>query len=314
MTAGTDRDGMCPQGRAGRGTTVVPPAAAGVVGPRRSTAGLPVKGARCARVTRDGLRPPLTASLAGRAVDAVGGGMKRPATPAGPARPPRDANSRRPDMPDDQQDQQDQRPAGRGWRDRAACRDTDPELFYPAAESGPTRHAQVAAAKAVCARCPVRTECLTEALARIPYGIAGGLTEHERRRLRQTDHAPTAQARTGSDTAAAGEAGEVWVDGPRPGWTTAQRAGTGRALLAAGRPARQVARACGVSTRTAERWAATSTSTSTTASRSSSTTAAGTATGSAGVGEGSRGGHRAPLGPPTPAPRQGHEQQKGHRA
>ena len=63
-------------------------------------------------------------------------------------------------------------------------------LFFPAAESGPARDAQVAAAKAVCARCPVRAECLAEALARIPYGIAGGLTEHERRRLRT--HAPHA--------------------------------------------------------------------------------------------------------------------------
>lgn len=215
-------------------------------------------------------------------------------------------------MRNHEQDQHDQRPAGRGWRDRAACRDTDPELFFPTAESGPAHDAQVAEAKAVCAGCSVHAECLVEALARIPYGIAGGLTEHERRRLRQTDHAPTAQASTGSDTVAAGEAGEVWVDGPRQGWTTAQRAGTGRALLAVGRPAGQVARACGVSTRTAERWAATPTSSTTTST--STPTAVGTAIGSAGVGEGSRGGHRAPLGPPTSAPRQGHEQQKGHRA
>ncbi len=87
MTAGTDRDGVCPLGRAGRGTAVVPPVAAGLVGPRRSAAGLPFKGARCARVARDGLRPPLIASLAGRAVDAVSGGVKRPAAPTGPARP-----------------------------------------------------------------------------------------------------------------------------------------------------------------------------------------------------------------------------------
>ncbi len=49
MTAGTDRDGVCPQGRAGRGTTVVAPGAAGVVGPRRSTAGLTPHGAPGAR-------------------------------------------------------------------------------------------------------------------------------------------------------------------------------------------------------------------------------------------------------------------------
>jgi hypothetical protein len=77
-------------------------------------------------------------------------------------------------------------PAGRAWRDRAACRDVDPERFFPAAEDGPGLRAQVAAAKAICARCPVRAECLAEALARIPFGIAGGLTEHERRQLRRT--------------------------------------------------------------------------------------------------------------------------------
>jgi transcription factor WhiB len=63
-----------------------------------------------------------------------------------------------------------------GWRARAACREIDnPELFFPTAESGPARTAQVAAAKAVCARCPVRQACLDEALRRIPYGICGGV-------------------------------------------------------------------------------------------------------------------------------------------
>lgn len=73
----------------------------------------------------------------------------------------------------------------RDWRSRAACLDVDPELFFPAAEAGPVYDVQVAAAKAVCHRCPVRAECLAEALARIPYGIAGGLTEDERRALRR---------------------------------------------------------------------------------------------------------------------------------
>ena len=70
------------------------------------------------------------------------------------------------------------------FRHRAACRDSDPELFYPAAEYGPEHDAQVSAAKAVCARCPVRVECLTWALGALAYGIAGGLTEHERHQLR----------------------------------------------------------------------------------------------------------------------------------
>lgn len=73
----------------------------------------------------------------------------------------------------------------RDWRSRAACLDVDPELFFPVATDGPVYDAQVTAAKAVCARCPVVAECLAEALARIPDGIAGGLTEVERRALRR---------------------------------------------------------------------------------------------------------------------------------
>ena len=55
--------------------------------------------------------------------------------------------------------------SGGGWRERAACRSVDPELFFPAAEAGPVYAAQVAAAKRVCAGCPVRAACLAEALA-----------------------------------------------------------------------------------------------------------------------------------------------------
>ena len=124
------------------------------------------------------------------------------------------------------------RRAQKRWRERAACRDVQPETFFPAAEAGPVRDAQVAAAKAVCARCPVRAECLTEALLRIPHGIAGGLTEHERRRLRR-DH-----PRTG---AAVRVVDEVLADGPPPGMTAQERAGVGRMLLAGGRSPRQVA-------------------------------------------------------------------------
>lgn len=69
------------------------------------------------------------------------------------------------------------------WPARAACRDEDPELFFPVSEMGPGAR-QVARAKAVCASCPVRTECLAYALdAGLDNGIFGGMTEQERRSL-----------------------------------------------------------------------------------------------------------------------------------
>lgn len=71
----------------------------------------------------------------------------------------------------------------RQWRDLAACRDSDPELFFPIG-TGPLAVSQIAAAKAVCARCPVRQPCLAFALDALPQGIAGGLTPAQRRRLR----------------------------------------------------------------------------------------------------------------------------------
>jgi hypothetical protein len=127
-----------------------------------------------------------------------------------------------------------------GWRSRAACRGVDPEVFFPTAERGPVYDAQVSVAKAVCVGCPVREACLTEALARIPYGIAGGLTAEERRgRGRRRNEAGPAA---------------VLEEGLRPGADPAQVAAAGRVLLAAGRPVREVALRCGVTERTVTRW------------------------------------------------------------
>jgi WhiB family transcriptional regulator, redox-sensing transcriptional regulator len=73
------------------------------------------------------------------------------------------------------------------WWSLAACRHVDPDLFFPISATGPAR-AQVAGAKAVCARCPVRRDCLRYALAAGPVqGIWGGLSEDERRLLRQRE-------------------------------------------------------------------------------------------------------------------------------
>jgi len=74
-------------------------------------------------------------------------------------------------------------PAADDWRHRAACRDEDPELFFPIGTDGPAL-AQVEQAKAVCRRCPVQADCLQWALdAREQYGIWGGTTPEERAAL-----------------------------------------------------------------------------------------------------------------------------------
>lgn len=75
------------------------------------------------------------------------------------------------------------RPALDTWHTRAACLGTDTELFFhPDGERGPARAAREAKAKAMCAVCPVRVDCLRYALARQePHGVFGGLSEAERK-------------------------------------------------------------------------------------------------------------------------------------
>jgi WhiB family transcriptional regulator, redox-sensing transcriptional regulator len=93
------------------------------------------------------------------------------------------------------------------WWSLAACQGADPELFFPASGKNPVR-AQLAAAKAVCAGCPVQAECLQYALATGPvHGIWGGLTEEERRRRRQRE----AKARTRASHRAGGSPGAPWA-------------------------------------------------------------------------------------------------------
>jgi WhiB family redox-sensing transcriptional regulator len=71
------------------------------------------------------------------------------------------------------------------WADRAACTDTDPELFFsPDGERGQARVRREQRAKAVCARCDVRAECLTYAVdTKQRDGVWGGLDEEQRRPL-----------------------------------------------------------------------------------------------------------------------------------
>jgi WhiB family redox-sensing transcriptional regulator len=71
------------------------------------------------------------------------------------------------------------------WRERSACRDTDPALFFPIGTTGIALE-QIAAAKAVCRDCDVRAACLEFALAtNQESGIWGGTSEEERRKLRK---------------------------------------------------------------------------------------------------------------------------------
>jgi WhiB family redox-sensing transcriptional regulator len=66
------------------------------------------------------------------------------------------------------------------WRARASCRGLDPVLFFPEDDEGPGAER----AQEVCATCPVREQCLQSALAnKEGYGIWGGTTPRERRRL-----------------------------------------------------------------------------------------------------------------------------------
>lgn len=82
------------------------------------------------------------------------------------------------------------------WRHAAACAGTDPDIFYPVPETPPGRRpAQpkpdyYEQARAICAKCPVRDQCLTEAMAEESgnaagnrHGMRGGLSPSERYRL-----------------------------------------------------------------------------------------------------------------------------------
>lgn len=78
------------------------------------------------------------------------------------------------------------------WQERALCAQTDPEAFFPE-KGGSTREA-----KRICTRCEVKSECLEFALAHDErFGIWGGLSERERRKVKR-------EAREAARLAAAG--------------------------------------------------------------------------------------------------------------
>jgi len=152
------------------------------------------------------------------------------------------------------------------WWFEGLCAQTDPELFFP--EKG----GSVREAKAVCAGCPVRGDCLEYALAHGErYGVWGGTSEHERRRLQlhagsaasgSTAPQPAApQPDPATTVAVAGEVDEVVVARLMAGHpvTAPSRAEVAQAAIGlhrAGVGARQVAAQLGVNTRQVERWVA----------------------------------------------------------
>lgn len=73
------------------------------------------------------------------------------------------------------------------WREQALCAQTDPEEFFPEKGGSPRR------AKRICQGCEVKTACLDYAMEHhIGWGVWGGLTEKERKRLATARRATTA--------------------------------------------------------------------------------------------------------------------------
>lgn len=138
---------------------------------------------------------------------------------------------------------------GRGeeldWRARAACRDVDPELFFPTAAAGLALAAEEGRALTVCAGCPVLAACRTWAIAEQPHGVAGGLTEDERRRARRA--APRSRRV---------ERRPAVMPVPSPRTDRAPVIAAGCAALSAGTDRGDVAHTLGVTRRTVDRWAA----------------------------------------------------------
>lgn len=82
------------------------------------------------------------------------------------------------------------------WRGSAACRDTNPELFFPVGTTGVAID-QINSAKEVCHLCPAEEKCLEFALAtNQESGVWGGTSEEERRKVRKSWVAAHRSART----------------------------------------------------------------------------------------------------------------------
>jgi WhiB family redox-sensing transcriptional regulator len=80
----------------------------------------------------------------------------------------------------------------RSWQSKANCMGVDPDLFFP------ERGASTKEAKEVCKGCVVQQECLEFALSNSEkFGIWGGMSERERRRVRRARALAARQATAG---------------------------------------------------------------------------------------------------------------------
>lgn len=160
-------------------------------------------------------------------------------------------------MPDTELRLVDELVCSRNWRDAAACRDEDPELFFPIGQ-GAAYELQVAEAKAVCAGCPVRARCLQDALDRgEPSGVFGGLDEDERRALKRRKKTPSqcrlvVRRKKGQHQAQPVDQADVedWLRGLPVVLNGAEKREVARRLFAAGRSRTSISKALRVSGRT----------------------------------------------------------------
>jgi WhiB family transcriptional regulator, redox-sensing transcriptional regulator len=107
------------------------------------------------------------------------------------------------------------------WRDDAACRDADPELFFPIGSAGPALR-QIDEAKRICRACPAQTRCLAWALDQeVIDGVWGGTTEDERRvigsRRRRMSTSQEDASHPCNHTGSVLHAGRGWPDDRRTG-------------------------------------------------------------------------------------------------
>lgn len=96
------------------------------------------------------------------------------------------------------------------WRLQSACRNVDPDLFFPPDDEreGLNRTRREQRAKAVCWECPVSGNCLNQALERSEQGVWGGLSEEERKSVKRRGSRARC-VRCGSPDKAAVEGGQI---------------------------------------------------------------------------------------------------------